>query len=306
MEVSPESAARRRRYVRRVSSTAAKVTPQNLDLLRIVADYRIVSLPQLARRACPSEKSARRHMRELFDAGLVDIVPVPRVALSGWSDRNDATMLYGSAPNIYTLSRGGAALLADAGVSYPAKAAQAYGPRNSMFLAHELAVRDVRVWLELSAIEGGHSVVAWRDGRDARIDLGHREPPSVVAPDAWFTYNLGSAVLVGLVEVDRGTEWGSARWREKVTAYRRLFAGNRLREATGYVNARVLVFAPSRAALVRIAGLVREHAEPAVHARFWLADHSICACPGLAHPVWQRADGDAARPLIAYSASQRT
>ena len=48
-------------------------------------------------------------------------------------------------------------------------------------------------------------------------------------------------MLVGLVEVDRGTERGDRRWQEKLEAYAALFAGGSLQAATGYRNARILV-----------------------------------------------------------------
>ena len=74
---------RRRRYVRAEAPPVCAPTPAKLRLLCSLAECRFLSLPQLARLARPlddekaaREKSAQRHLRSLFDAGLVGVVPV--------------------------------------------------------------------------------------------------------------------------------------------------------------------------------------------------------------------------------------
>ena len=64
--------------------------------------------------------------------------------------------------------------------------APAYGPRNALFLAHELPVRDVRVWLEECARMDEHAVERWEDGEAAAIPLDGPAAPRFVRPDAWF------------------------------------------------------------------------------------------------------------------------
>ena len=101
-------------------------------------------------------------------------------------------------------------------------------------------------------------------------------------PDAWFVYRLGERVLVGLLEYDRGTERGDGRWRDKLIAYDALFAGPRLRETTGYVNARVLVVCPAERRRDRLADLIGSHAPEGLAARFWLAAQTVLDRPDLA------------------------
>jgi hypothetical protein len=55
-------------------------------MLPDVASFRIVTLSQLARVLGLSPKATRRHVRALFDAGLLDLMTVPRDAL-GASDQ---------------------------------------------------------------------------------------------------------------------------------------------------------------------------------------------------------------------------
>ena len=311
-----DGSARRRRYERVQGGPAPALTAQKLALLRFVAELRLLSMPQLARLTGLSERSARRHLRELFDAGLVDRVPVPRAALAPAAEGNDARLLYGSAPTVYVSVKAGVALLVKAGYLPPDAQRlplPEYGPRNSVFLAHELAVRDARVWLECDAAKhAGRGVLRWSDGREATIPL---PDAGVARPDAWFVYRLGRLppvaevpdrplVLVGLVETDRGTERGGARWGSKFEDYRRLLLDRAaLAAATGYVNARVLVLTPDAQRRDALAGLLAERAREtgaaaALLGRFWLAERSILEGAELTEPAWRRPGSDGLWPLV--------
>ena len=279
-----------------------------LDILCFLAELRFLSLPQIARLCCPSlrrdlsEKKARRQMRALFDAGLVEVLPVSRAALAPLGAANDASLLYGSAPNIYALTPAGLKMLVEAGLVNPAPAkrpAPSYGPRNSLFLAHELAVREVRVWLEEVARQENYDLECWRDGEEAAITL---EPPpkvakKVVKPDCWFVLRLGKAVLVGLVEVDRGTERGERRWREKVEGYAALFAGGELPKVTGYINARVLVVAPTERRRDQLAAFVQD-VGGGFASRFWFAEQSVLQEANLQLSCWRQQNDFLFRPLV--------
>lgn len=278
-------------------------------MLRYLAELRFLSLPQIAKLCCPSarqdlsEKSARRHMRALFDEGLVNVLPVSRAALAPPGIPNDASLLYGSAPNIYALTPRGLETLYRAGLIERAaiKRLPTYGPKNSLFLAHELAVRDVRVWLEAVAKAGGHELECWHDGEAAAINLYRDHAPFTARPDAWFVLRLQRAVLVGLVEVDRGTERGEHRWQEKIEAYATLFKGNVLRDTTGYLNARILVITPNmrrRDALAELLADQLRASDAALQERFWLAEQTILASESLVAPLWLRPDNHKGWPLV--------
>lgn len=289
--------SRRRRYARfPTESLCVSLTPVRLDILRFLAELQFLSLPQIARLCCPSprqdlaEKSTRRQMRLLFDAGLVDVLPISRAALAPAGLPNDASLLYGSAPNVYAPTALGLETLFRAGLMEKSDAARkkpSYGPRNSLFLAHELAVRDVRVWLELVAREGGYELEQWRDGEAAVINLDRDQTLFTVRPDAWFVLRLGRTVLVGLVEVDRGTERGDRRWRQKLDAYEALFVGGCLLKVTGYVNARTLVITPDARRRDQIARFITD-ASKSITPRFWIAEHSVLSGTLLTLPEWRQ------------------
>jgi hypothetical protein len=300
-----KAAVRRRRYVRQADEGRVVLTPQKLDLLQYVADYRIVSLPQLARLASLTPKSARWHLRTLFDSGLVEVVPVTRVALADPGGVHAADLLFGSAPNVYTLTRVGMRRLYEYGLIERIGSTPPYGPKNSLFLAHELAVRDVRVWLEVAARGAEeHALLQWHDGAEAEIDLKRTQYPKVVRPDAWFVYGLGERVLVGLVEVDRGTERGDWRWKEKLVAYEALYGSDRLNEVTGYVNARVLVVTPDTRRRDRLAEFIGAHAASGIASRFWLAECLVLRQRDLTPSQWVQVGSPMLRALIPASVSE--
>ncbi len=305
---------RRRRYARAPSPAAVlSLTPTKTRMLLLLAELRFLSLPQIARLCCPterrnlSEKSARRQMRALFDAGLVDVLPVSRAALAPSEAPNDASLLYGSAPNVYAPTAAGLDALCKAGLrdrEPKGRTKPAYGPKNSLFLAHELAVRDVRVWLEEVAREGGYALEAWHDGKDAAIDLVRTQAPYQVRPDAWFVLRLGQAVLVGLVEVDRGTERGDRRWGEKLASYEMLFASGQLPNVTGYVNARVLVITPDIRRRDLLAGLIADRNGTdqvmPIATRCWISSMNVLTLPSLSAERWRQPGSSALRPLVPH------
>ncbi len=295
-------ARRRSRYVR--DPRNAVLTPASLLLLETVTSYRLVSLPQLVRMGGASPKAIQRAMRALFDAGLVEVVAAPRAALAEPGDANDASLLFGSAPNIYVPARAGIRLLHAHGLTDALEPPPGYGPKNALLLRHELGVRDVRIWLELAArLHPGQAVKEWHDGPEAAIDLGRALVPKTLRPDAWFVYRLGEGegrdlVLAGFVEFDRATERGERRWSEKLEAYRSLFAGSRLRETTGYVKARVLVICTTEARRAGLADLIARKAEPSVAERFWLAGRSALGQSDLSLGVWYRPGNPAPYSLV--------
>ena len=213
-------------------------------------------------------------MRALFDAGLVDVLAVSRAALAPPGTPNDASLLYGSAPNVYALTARGLEALHRAGladVPDEGRKRPAYGPRNSLFLAHELAVRDVRVWLELAVRENGYELERWQDGEAAAIGLERerallsrsaRMPGSCCVWDGrywsdWWRWTGGPSA---------GTGAGARNWTPTRRCSQRAFAlGNGLRQRAGAGHR------PGRSAPDRLADMIGE-ADEGLASRFWIAE----------------------------------
>lgn len=299
MAASDSTRARRRRYARSPGERALALTAVRRALLEGTAELGVASTPQLADYAGVSLKSARRHLRELFDDGLVGVVPVPRVALANPGEAADPGLLWGSAPNVYVPTAAGARLLEDLGLREGMPVGPRYGPGRGHYLAHRIAVGDVRVWLARALRRyQGHALEDWRAGKEAELDLGGGGAPRWLRPDARFAYRLGRHVVVGLVEADRGTEKGHRRWGEKVAAYGRLFAGGRLRALTGFRNVRVIVTAPGARRRDWIARFAAEHANSELAAAIWVAEGAALAGGNLAASVWRRPGAETLAPLV--------
>ncbi|GDX41350.1 hypothetical protein LBMAG21_16420 [Armatimonadota bacterium] len=303
MEASSNPPERRRRYERQKALNPFAWTPLKRQFMRYVAEFEVISLPQLTALSGLAPKQARRHARDLFDGGFIENVALPRAVLADSGETNDARLLYGSAPNVYVLSKAGARVAYEEGWTKSQTPPRKYGPQNSLFLAHELAIRDVRVWLERTAREREEwNLLRWEDGAEAYFDMKERDAPCILRPDGWFVFQLGSARLVGIVEVDRGTERGDKRWKEKLLAYDSLYHSPCLKTTTGYDNARILTFAPTERRRDALANLIARHAKADMTPRFWFADTKALQEPGFAYEGWRQAGKDGLSALLPPSA----
>jgi len=269
------SETRRRLFVR--SEPEHPLTPRKVAALRVVAELGLATVPQVCGFLASSERAVRAHLLDLYHMGLADRIGVPRAALAG-EGATDASLLFGRAPVIYALTRPGARLL---DVPYRP---MPYGPRNSLFVAHEVFVRDGRVFLEVIARRHGHAVALWRTG----VEVGPARP------DAAFVYEMAGARIVGLLEADRGTE-NSKRWIDKHARYVRAFGGTALRDALGHSRARVVVVAPDARRRDAIAGIL---AGRGLEDRFWIAERSALGRADLAEAAWRVPGRAELQPLV--------
>lgn len=297
-----DSPARRRRSVRQPVTQSVPLTPKRLAFLETVAEFREVTLPQLATRVGCSPKSARQAMRALFDSGLVDCLPLPRWVLAEPVDQAD--WLYGSGPNLYQITRAGLEVLHAVGLAEDVEPPdRRHRQPNLLLLRHLLLLRDVRLWVEQSARRyPGHRLELWKEEGEAQIDLHRVLPPTQLRPDARFHYRLGGMVLVAFLEVDRGTERGSRRWKEKVSAYEALFQGGLLREATGFSKARLLVVTSETRRRDHLAAFLVS--SPVLAERCWLAGRSILETGDIHQPGWRRPADPTLRPLLSSELSR--
>lgn len=299
--VESKRTKRRGRYVReKGTSGMLQPTGRQWRLLRWLAAYRILSVPQIALLAGRRPHTVLQQLRGLFDAGLIEVVPANRSTLSRSEEPDDASLLFGSAPNIYVPTRRGLMMLLERGLIREEEAQRrgyTFGPRSSIALPHTLFIRDVRIWLERTKTSygGNHQIVRWHDGGDAKLDLRRTEAPLRVEPDAWFIYRLqvgeSPRILVGFVECDRGTERGSQRWHEKLRSYRLLLNGPRLKEITGYERARVLVLTLDSGRRDQLQAVIEEfdqanNLDGSLAERFWLADKTALTQVGFTSACW--------------------
>ncbi|WP_395145444.1 replication-relaxation family protein [Armatimonas sp.] len=290
-EQQEEGSDRRRRYEPGVPKRS--MTPLKLRILSYIAECGILSTGQVARIAQMKEEAVTKHLRHLFDLRMVDTIAVPYANLAP-PEENGPNLAFGPGQNIYIPTRAAIQFLERARrISDEAAARKLpdYGPRNALFLSHELLVRDVRIWLELcNHIQGGF-VERWLDGPAAHL------PP--VRPDAWFVYRIKSVgSLVGFVEADRGTERGD-QWEKKAGEYAELLESDVVAEATGgRKKARVLVITLTARRRDRLA---QELARSPIKESAYVATVEDLKQGGLEHPVWRYSGMVNLQPLLATS-----
>ena len=285
----PEGEARRKRYARGAPQHGMTATKQRL--LAYVAECGMLTTSQVARIAGIGTEAAYKHLRHLFDLGMLERIAVPYASLAPPGE-DGPELAFGPGQNVHVPTKAALQYLHRAGLISDETAARKppdYGPRNALFLAHEVLVRDVRVWLEVCARTHGGYVERWVDGTAAHL------PPA--RPDAWFMFRLadGERTLVGLVEADRDTERRD-RWDKKGREYAQMLAGETLAQATdGRRKGRLLAVAPD--------GKRRDWIANAL-AGSPIADVSFCASRddllggGLNAPVWRVPAAPNLTPLL--------
>lgn len=307
--VSDSPTNKRRRRFERTVGEGCVLTPKKQALLLHLSQCRLLSLPQLAALEDLTEKAARKHLRAMFDSGFVQIVAVPRSVLVDTDTPNDPSLMYGSAPNIYQPTKEGLRLLWELGKierEERDRVAVPYGPKNATFLAHEVQVRDIRVWLERCRRWHQGTLNHWRDNGDAMFDLSALKLSGIrsVRPDAWFTYKFPSGnSLVGLVEIDRGTERGVTKWREKLTQYRALLGPGKqvFQEAVGFKRWRVLVVVPTEARREWLVRCIAEEAkDDELSQRFWITTRAelVDIKNGFTSPIWRQVGTGTPKPMV--------
>lgn len=279
--------SRRRRYERgkpQHGMTAAKVR-----LLSHIAECGMLTTSQAARIAGIGEESAYKHLRHLFDLGMLERIAVPYANLAP-PDVDGPGLAFGPGQNIHVPTRAAIQYLERAGqISEEAAARKLpdYGPKNALFLSHELLVRDVRVWLELCAQTHGGFVERWLDGSSAHI------PPA--RPDAWFLLKISVGTLLGFVEADRGTERGD-QWEKKIREYDELLGSEAMKIATGRRRrARLLVVTLTEA---RREKLSEQLAASAIADSAYVATANDLYQSGLDRPVWRHQADLELQPLV--------
>lgn len=272
----------------------------DMQALLAVARLGMATVPQVSGLlGWRTDKPARNHLRNLFDHGLLDRAGVTRSQLSAQGG-ND--LLFGSAPMVYSLSREGVRAVRDAQLLAEIEIADVPEvTTKSLFVAHDLLVRDVRVWLaRIHRFYPVHrGLLDWQMGQRCVIELGRSEYPRQCRPDARLTYGLREATMAAFVEADRGTETSPARWQEKVAQYVPVLSSDLQRQATGQKRTRVLCVALDIARRDWIASVLDQSLPADIRDRFWLCDRAVLDTADLSTALWRMPGVASLVPLVA-------
>lgn len=277
-----------------------RLSDRDLDVLDALADYRFLSIPQLAVLFFPSRGSAERRLRELYQAGLSARVFLPARPY----DRVTHT--------IYALSGRGAQILAPRHEGVAPRFLSGREQRSALFLDHTLRRNDVRICLEKIGTEDARiQLLSWkqkpeevRASATIRVPGGRRQARVPLIPDGVATLYARGQVHALIVEVDMGTV-PVRRMEARYRGYWRWHRDGAARARFGAAAVRVLTLTTTDARLATLRRAATRAPEQGARgsALFWFAKLTAADIElpeTLISPAWTsaRPDPGVPQPLL--------
>jgi hypothetical protein len=239
----PSAESPKRLSARGLADLERTLTPADRTLLCFVGSLRVVTGRQLVRQfftpgVPASERAARRQLKRLSDARVLDRLP-----------RSIGGVRAGSSGYIYSVGPVGRRLLARAG----GRTARLQAPGDRV-LRHTLAVADVVVSLFEASRDGDIDVVSVQTEpecwRGFTVATGGRV---TVKPDLFARIGLGSVEDRLFIEVDLGTESPNTIAGKAAVYLRHVRSGAEQREHGVYPRVVFAALDPARVEQIRAA-----------------------------------------------------
>lgn len=233
-----------------VAELAHELTPreravvESLDRLRLASVKQLERLHFVAGSPRANARQARRTLARLVELRVVVLL-----------ERRVGGVRAGSRGSVYALDVAGQRLASACGPAGGIRIRRPWTPGNA-FIAHQLAVTELYVWLTETARRLPLEVLAF-DTEPAcwRTFTGLGGAGTVLKPDAFVRLGLGDFEDAYFIEVDRATHSAPSVAR-KLTLYRRYWQTGREQNRWSGVFPKVLVLVPAeirRAALGEVA-----------------------------------------------------
>jgi hypothetical protein len=282
------------------------MTPRDMAILETVYEYRALTSQQIFTLLFPPtvRNRAGQRLQLLFHYGYLR--RVEQVYTASQPRR----------PFVYWLDRKGAQELAAArgiGVS-----ALDWHPReytiSYLFLDHLLSTNDIRIAIVQSAAAHGATVETWHDERTLkrthRVDTitlegvdGKKETTTII-PDGYFLLDTAGRRLHRFLEIDRGTEtgtathWGRRDWARKIACYLVYYRSKRFGDRYKSKGMGVLTITTGEK---RLENLKRITEEVGGREMFWFTTFDRLMAPEadiLTSPLWSVATAQERRSLL--------
>jgi len=254
----------RRSWQERSPEGRIEVTGRDMEILRALCSYRVLSSGQIQMKFFSSKSFSDRRLRKLFDHGLLDRI-VPPVSR-------------GRPEVLYTLGPEGRRIVAEE-LGVEVGSLRWKRPKN---LEHLLSLNNFRLSLEEAAGRTpGYSLLGWEGNLRIEVRPGVR-----LVPDAFFCLRTPKGKAFFFLEVDRSTEAGR-RIERKMELYQAYRKRGGFRRDFGFENFRVLIVTsgPKRIGrLLRIAGGLR------LKVLFWMTSSQLISPGSILGNIWIRAD----------------
>ncbi len=165
---------------------------------------------------------------------------------------------------------------------------------SPFFLAHALAVNDVRIAFTLAArTHDDHQLATWLSAEEAKDRFFFGSSWQTLTPDAFLRYRIGRHVLAAFLEVDRGT-MPNRRFKEKVERYFAYDVSGRFAERHKGQRFRVLVVARSPARLANL----KETTAQVAQRNCWFTTLADLRTHGSLAAIWQAVGWEEKSPLF--------
>lgn len=277
-----------RRHQRTEQPGAIRLVERDDAILRAVAAYHLLSQDQLERLFFGSRSAAQRVLARLYHHAYLDRRFLPVVA--------------GRSPTLYVLDWRGLDRLRAAGDAN-FESYHLLKRVKSEFLAHTMAINDVRIAVTLGAKRHDCRLMRWISESALKADYdrvtiattaGEWRAVSLI-PDGYFTLVTPRGIANCFLELDRGT-MTTARFKDKVRAYTAYYrsGGFEARYQAKAMRVLTVVTSPKRLANLKAATEAAGGQRP-----FWFALLTdVTPETILDQPVWQVATQTAKATLI--------
>jgi len=292
-----EKRNRIKRNERQPNPTPIRLTERDIEIVRAIFDYRVLTTDHLKALFFPSYHQAYNRLAALYHHGFLD-----RRFLGAYIDMNNS-------PIVYVLDERGADLIRrnpregiekDFMLEWRSESKQV----GIQFLEHSLAINTVRVavakacqqsddfailrWLSESDLKDNYDYVTIRTetGRPQRISI---------IPDGYFVLQTPLGTAHFFLEQDRGT-MSNRRFKNKILAYQMYYQSGMYEKRYNTKSLRVLTVASSPN---RVNNLVRVTQEADGKQRYWFTTLANATPENiLRQPIWQVATNPGTHILI--------
>lgn len=217
-----------------ISTRGFLLTASDLDMIRIVYEYRLLHIDHVSALTSRSYKKAHGRLLKLVQNHYLARIELP------------------FQKHIYVIGREGINVLVEQGIASREliEWRLRHHELKELFLRHQLMLVDLHCMLELAGKNTGVKLATWREGKELweNVTTWHnRERVSLpVCPDAFFTLQdnarpEGRNRLNFFLEADRSTTTHK-RFQNKLIAYRQYMEDGRHIEKYGIKAFRVVTF----------------------------------------------------------------
>jgi hypothetical protein len=253
-----------------------KLTNRDLEVMKALYEYRVLSTHQVQELFFSSIVKARARLQLLYHHGFVD-----RKFSGVYFDKMNS-------PISYVLDRRGAETLYDTGIltkGWSVKSKQV----GTFFLQHTLEINSVRIAITKACQQFGFELVEWRSETELKDGFDHVKVPQIehpiaVLPDSYLVIKTPAGVTTHFfLEVDRSTET-TEKFRRKLLAYQVYLSSPLAKKRFGTTKFRVLTTTKSTA---RLENLKRVAEKIEGKNRFWFTVlNQVTENSVLNIPIW--------------------